>query len=236
MSEMARSVSPGPDVEVITHLPGGPVFFASTKLSSFLPLRDDGASNKLRLGLLVALLDALHDRPQSPVRGPGLEIAEPRPYEKSTDEIIVRHDPRGRPSLSVDGREGPSISFTHTDQTTWAALGNARRLGIDAALKADFLGPYPWGRAFRSSEMDRAVGLIGGDKPLAAALLWSLKEAAVKAFGQGFHGVDPQDVVAVELRPWEGGFAGDVRVSETSGPQTVWARREPWGWLSLMAS
>jgi phosphopantetheinyl transferase len=72
--------------------------------------------------------------------------------------------------------------------------------------------------------------LCGGDAADAAALLWALKEAAVKALGVGFHLLDPLAVEAFSPRPWRGG----VRVSVQAGRiLSAWARPEEGGWLAL---
>ena len=87
-------------------------------------------------------------------------------------------------------------------------------------------GPEP----SEPAELDWARPLSGGDTAGAAALLWALKEAAVKALGVGFHVLDPLAVEAVSPRPWQGW----VRVSVKAGPiLPAWARPEGGGWLAI---
>jgi phosphopantetheinyl transferase (holo-ACP synthase) len=49
-------------------------------------------------------------------------------------------------------------------------------------------------RVFHDQELQHALRLTGGDAAKAAALLWSVKEAVVKALGCGFHLVAPRQV------------------------------------------
>jgi phosphopantetheinyl transferase len=101
---------------------------------------------------------------------------------------------------------------------------------VDVALPSEFDEAYPWARAFRPAEFEWARPLCGGDAADAAALLWALKEAAVKALGVGFHLLDPLAVEAFSPRPWRGG----VRVSVQAGRiLSAWARPEEGGWLAL---
>ena len=63
-----------------------------------------------------------------------------------------------------------------------------------------------------------------------AALLWALKEAAVKALGVGFHLLDPLAVEVFNPSPWQGG----IRVSVKAGRiLPAWARPQDGGWLAL---
>ena len=107
----------------------------------------------------------------------------------------VVHDPLGRPRLLLGENEGPAISFSEGGGKIWAALcGDASDIGIDAAGTDDFPKEYPVHRAFHSQELQQALRLTSGDFKKAAALLWSVKEAAVKALGCAFHLVDPRQI------------------------------------------
>jgi hypothetical protein len=136
----------------------------------------------------------------------------------------------GQPYLMLGGRPGPSISFSQAAGCLWAALTPAGQVGVDAALPSEFEESYPWARAFRPAELAWARPLVGGDTAGAAALLWALKEAAVKALGVGFHLLDPLAVEAISPRPWQGW----VRVFVKAGPiLPAWARPERGGWLAI---
>ena len=75
-------------------------------------------------------------------------------------------------------------------------------------MPAEFEAGYPMARAFRPAELDWARPLSGGNTSGAAALLWSLKEAAVKALGVGFHFHRPPGGGGPQPQPLAGGGPG----------------------------
>jgi hypothetical protein len=97
-------------------------------------------------------------------------------------------------------------------------------------MPAEFEASYPLARAFQPAEFDWARPLCGGDTPGAAALLWALKEAAVKALGVGFNFLDPLAVEAENPRPWQGGWLVTVQAGRIL---PAWVRPEAGGWLAL---
>jgi len=117
-------------------------------------------------------------------------------FSNSADlPIQVTHDPLGRPQLLLGECKGPAISFSEGGGRTWAALcGDASDIGIDAAGIDEFPKEYPFHRVFHSQELQLALRLTSGDLKKASALLWSVKEAAVKALGCAFHLVDPRQI------------------------------------------
>jgi phosphopantetheinyl transferase len=109
--------------------------------------------------------------------------------------IQIVHDQLGRPQLLLGECEGPAISFSEGGGKIWAALcPDTSDIGIDAAGTDEFPKEYPFGRVFHAQELQYALRLAGGDSEKAAALLWSVKEAAVKALGCAFHLVDPRQI------------------------------------------
>jgi len=109
--------------------------------------------------------------------------------------IRVVHDLLGRPQLLLGEDEGPAISFSESGGKIWAALcGDASDIGIDAAGMDEFPKEYPFHRVFHVPELQQALRLTNGDLKKASALLWSVKEAAVKALGCAFHLVDPRSI------------------------------------------
>jgi hypothetical protein len=182
---------------------GGPVIYASD-------LAGPGAKERLVLRLLAGL--------------PGKETeGDSRPVTLETTVL-------GQPRLRLNREPGPAVSFSQAAGRVWAALAPVGQVGVDAALPSEFGAGYPMARVFRSAEFDWARPLCGGDTAGAAALLWALKEAAVKALGVGFHLLDPLAVEAFNPRPWQGGW----RVSVKAGPiLPAWARPEAGGWLAL---
>ena len=121
--------------------------------------------------------------------------------------IQVVHDLLGRPHLLLGKCEGPAISFSEGGGKIWAALcGDTSDIGIDAAGTDEFPKEYPVHRAFQVQELRHALSLTSGDLKKASALLWCIKEAAVKALGCAFHLVDPRQIFvyqsAVEKDGW----------------------------------
>ena len=129
-------------------------------------------------------------------------------FSKRADlPIQVVHNSLGRPQLLLGEYEGPAVSFSQAGGRIWASLcGDASDIGIDAAGTDEFPKEYP----FQSGlPCPRASTGLEADKrrfEKASALLWSIKEAAVKALGCAFHLVDPRHICvypsAVEKDGW----------------------------------
>jgi hypothetical protein len=112
----------------------------------------------------------------------------------------------GRPHLLLGAYRGPAISFSEGGGKVWAALcGDESGIGIDAAGTDDFQRDYPVHRVFHPEELHHAAKLAGGDVAEASALLWSIKEAVVKALGCAFHLVDPRQITVHPSTGREGG-------------------------------
>jgi len=154
--------------------------------------------------------------------------------------IQVVRGPLGRPRLLLGEQRGPAIAFSECGGNVWAALsGDGSDIGIDAAGADEFQGEYPFHRVFHPQELDHALRLTGGDREEASALLWSVKEAVVKALdvhsiswiradhrlsiGRG--NGDYTFLVAYQGRPWCG-FPGCAVTRVRSLPQGK-------TWLSL---
>jgi hypothetical protein len=109
--------------------------------------------------------------------------------------IQVVRGPLGRPHLQLGEYRGPAISFSQDTGNLWAALcADESDIGIDAAGTDEFTREYPYHRVFHPQELQHALQLAGGDLEKASALLWSVKEAVVKALGCAFHLVDPRQI------------------------------------------
>lgn len=135
-----------------------------------------------------------------------------RPYDPDAFSIQVDpfirvfRGPLGRPQLLLGNHMGPAISFCESSQNLWAALcGDAHDIGIDVAQSHEFQDKYPFYRVFHPWELRHALKPAGEDLKKAAALLWSVKEAAAKALGCGFHLVDPLQMI---VYPSTGGATG----------------------------
>lgn len=136
----------------------------------------------------------------------------------------------GQPRLFLGGQPGPAVSFSQAAGRIYAAMTCTGQVGVDAAIPAEFEAGYPLARAFRPEELDWARPLSGGDPPGAAALLWALKEAAVKALGVGFHFLNPLAVEVESPTPWQGGWRVWVKAGRML---PAWVRPEAGGWLAI---
>jgi phosphopantetheinyl transferase (holo-ACP synthase) len=145
----------------------------------------------------------------------GMEGSSGRFPDRAEVPIQIVHDALGRPQLLLGKYDGPAISFSEGGGKLWVALcEDASEIGIDAAETSDFSEEYPFHRVFHTQELGHALRLTGGDWKKASALLWSIKEAAVKAMGCGFHFVDPQHIcVDSSAAEADGGYIFTVRFS-----------------------
>jgi hypothetical protein len=218
----------------------GPVFYA------FLPCASEtlhacganGAGDKHRListlwDHLVAMESPLWKHCQS--------------SKRDAFPIQVVCGPLGRPQLLLGEYQGPAISFSEDGGNVWAALcADESDIGIDVAGADEFHREYPFHRVFHPQELQHAMRLAGGDLEKASALLWSVKEAVVKALGCAFHLVDPQQITVYPLAgETAGGEAGYIfpvglsgkalaRVPIAAG-RSLWVRSLPRRkmWLSI---
>jgi 4'-phosphopantetheinyl transferase superfamily len=181
----------------------GPVFYASTPCAD-RTLNGSGSSRSGNRNLLVSTL------------WEHLVSMKSSPWKRCQSSMLqVVSGPLGRPHLLVGEQRGPAISFSEGGGKIWAALcGSDSGIGIDAAGTDEFQKDYPVHRVFHPEELHHALRLAGGDQGEASALLWSVKEAVVKALGCAFHLVDPRHVnvyPAVERR--DGGYTFPVGLS-----------------------
>jgi phosphopantetheinyl transferase (holo-ACP synthase) len=117
-------------------------------------------------------------------------------HDRSVFPIQVVRGLLGRPHLLLGEYPGPAVSFSQSGDKVWAALcGDWFAIGIDVAESHEFGGEYPFYRVFHPQELAHALKLAEDDLKKASALLWSIKEAAVKALGCGFHLVDPWQIM-----------------------------------------
>lgn len=214
---------------------GGPVFYASLP-DAGQPRHDcraKKAEDKIRL--ISILLDHVGAREDS------LWSNQPL-FNGTAHPIRLTHGPLGRPHLLLGNVRGPAISFSLGGGKAWAALCRDGFIGIDAAAGDEFQGDYPLHRVFLDQELHHAVRLAGGDVAKASALLWSIKEAVVKALGCGFHFVAPRDVYVSPAVEGDRGTLFPVhlsakvlaRFSSVAG-QCIWVRSYPLAqmWFSV---
>jgi hypothetical protein len=187
--------------------PSDPVIYASD-------LAGAGAKERLVQRLLASL--------------PGQEAGGAGPW--APGPVSLELTPLGQPRLFLGGQPGPAVSFSQAAGRIYAALTCTGQVGVDAAMPAEFEAGYPMARAFRPAELDWARPLSGGNPSGAAALLWTLKEAAVKALGVGFHFLDPLAVEVLSPIPWQDGWRVLVHAGRIL---PAWARPEAGGWLAI---
>lgn len=107
----------------------------------------------------------------------------------------VTHDVMGKPRVHRYEGSGPAVSFSYGADRLWAALGDCSiDIGVDIADPCDFQGNYPFHQAFLEADWSEVPCPLHRQSADAAAFVWSLKEAAVKALGSGFHYFGPLDV------------------------------------------
>ena len=149
----------------------------------------------------------------------------------------------GRPRLLVGEYRGPAISFSKGGGKIWAALsGDESEIGIDAAGNEEFQNGYPVHRVFHPEELHHALRLVGEDLEIASALLWSAKEAVVKALGCAFHLVDPREITVYPSAGGDGGYIFPVGLSgkalvrfPNAAGRSLWVRSLPQRniWFSI---
>jgi phosphopantetheinyl transferase len=187
--------------------PGEPVIYASD-------LAEACAKDRLVRRLLASL--------------PGQETGGAGQWAPGT--VSLELTALGQPRLILGGQPGPAVSFSQAAGRIYAAMTPTGQVGVDAAMPAEFEPGYPLARAFRLAELNWARPLCGGNTSNAAALLWTLKEAAVKALGVGFHFLAPLAVEVGSPRPWQGGWRVLVQAGRIL---PAWARPEAGGWLAI---
>ncbi|OGQ97726.1 MAG: hypothetical protein A2521_02135 [Deltaproteobacteria bacterium RIFOXYD12_FULL_57_12] len=215
---------------------GGPAFYASLPCDGERSkvCRANGAGDKKRLvSLLLAHVAAMGNPPWK------------RSFlsDSAAFPIHVVHDPLGRPHLLLGEYRMPAISFSESGGHVWAALcGDEADIGIDAAATDEFEGEYPLHRVFHDQELQHALRLTGGDLARASALLWSVKEAVVKALGCAFHLMAPLQVHVYPSIDGNRGYTFPVRLSRQAlvrfpagAGRSIWVRSFPREkmWLAI---
>jgi 4'-phosphopantetheinyl transferase len=141
-------------------------------------------------------------------------------------EILAGED--GAPIVGLAGEPTRRIalSLSHSDGRGFAAAtAEPTALGCDleavARRTSEFIGDY-----LTQSERDRVLGVRDSARDAAANLVWSAKEAALKALRQGLR-MDTR-LVGVqfgEFPPADGGWAPLTLHGPGSEPFTGWWRR-----------
>jgi hypothetical protein len=140
---------------------------------------------------------------------------------------------RPSPSARVEEKSGPlSVGMSLISASMWQGPMNSKET-------------TPFTGSSMPQELQHALRLAGGDLEKASALLWSIKEAVVKALGCAFHLVDPRQITVYPSAGGEGedgGYTvsgGLVREALARFPiaagRSLWVRSLPQGkmWLSI---
>jgi len=219
---------------------GGPVFYASMPYANetLNGCGTNGAGDKQRL--VSTLWDHLAAM-ESPL------WKHCKSSNRAAFPVQVLRGMLGRPHLQLGEYRGPAISFSEGGGKVWAALcGDESDIGIDVAGTDEFQREHPFHRVFHQQELQHALSLAGGDLKKASALLWSIKEAVVKALGCAFHLVDPLQITvypsAGEAVGGNGGYTFPVGLSGKALMRfpiatgwSLWVRSLPQGkmWISI---
>ena len=217
----------------------GPVFYASLPVApeTRRGCRKNGAEDQHRL------VSSLWDHLMALMAKKSLLGKGGQASNRAAVPIQVVHDPLGRPHLRLGEKRGPAISCSEGGGKIWAALcGDESDIGIDVAETDEFQGEYPVHRVFHGPELHHALRLAGGDLAGASALLWSVKEAVVKALGCAFHLVDPRQINVYPAVSRDGGYTFPVGLSgkalvrfPLNPGRSIWVRSLPRAqmWLSI---
>ena len=214
----------------------GPVFYASMPQQSRTPGGHATRGGEARRHLVFILWEYLvaADLPRGRRALSSSRAAVP---------IQVVRDPLGKPFLLLGEHRGPSISFSEGGGAVWAALcGDGSDIGIDVAEADEFQGDYPVPRVFNAEELQHIAESVEGDMGKASALLWSIKEAVVKALGCGFHLVGPRDIGVHPFVERDGEYTSRVCLSRKAlerlpmgAGRSIWVHSVPRArmWLSI---
>ena len=198
----------GPLIKSVLSTVLGPVHLAWT---------ESGPDDKPRLA--EALLSSLFARAENRTR-------------RQTPAFRLHQGSLGRPVLTVYPDLEIPVSYSRAGGRTYAALAARGSLGLDAARAEEFEPGYPYHRAFGPDEWPE-VDSICRERPRAAALLWSLKEAAVKALGTGFNLFDPLAVSPAAKGRARDGWLFTVTAGRNVISAASWP--EERGWLTVAA-
>lgn len=235
--EAAAQAQQAATVRTVRLAPGGDAVFLASVSGNYPKSTERAISRtKAQHRLATVLWDHLraHENPPEPCA---------RSLQADPCGLQLVHDALGRPHVLAGDGHGSSISFSEGTGALWAALcAEEVEVGIDVAGSDEFPGTYPFHRVFHDEELHHALRSTGGDQGSAAALLWSIKEAVVKALGCGFQGVDPLHITIGPGVEDDAGLAFPVDLSGKAlrrlppgAERPLWVRAFPLGntWLSL---
>jgi phosphopantetheinyl transferase (holo-ACP synthase) len=161
------------------------------------------------------------------------------------DDFMLTSDRWGKPVVMTGNKRLVSASFSRSDDKIWCliCIGN-NKCGIDVARCSEFNNCYPHHRAFLKAELSDAADMTCCEISDSAAMVWSGKEAVVKALGCAFRLVDPLGI-RIYVKKFEGDICWSSAELLGSGINTssvsaepgivVKSRRHGNDWLSIAA-
>ncbi len=138
--------------------------------------------------------------------------------------LSIQNDPDGAPILLLDGQKHRlSLSISHRDGLAFCAVCEADGVSLGADVErverrsAAFAGDY-----FTPAELESMGSLFDGGYERMVTLIWSAKEAALKALGKGLR-LDTRSVEIRGIRAAESGWGSfSVRCGLTAGAWRGW--------------
>lgn len=179
-----------------------PVFAMSIAGQTFLVTsipwtQRENAGNRSSTDVSIARERLLEDLMQTARSEPAFHAWNLNPIPRDNCRLSLLYDKMGKPHLHGQDSSVSCISFSYGGNRFWAALGGCfTHIGLDVADPLDFRGDYPFSRVFLDMDWTMIPSRLGLQCQTAdaAAFVWCIKEAAVKAIGCGFHWFGPWEM------------------------------------------
>jgi 4'-phosphopantetheinyl transferase len=129
----------------------------------------------------------------------------PQIADSNPAKISVLNTPSGAPYFADEGGNTIPVALSLSHRAGWAACAITDHLGLSIGIDLECIEPRADSFVetfFTEAEIDFAKSLHGKQRDLWVTLVWSMKEAALKALGQGLR----LDTRAVQVQP-PAGFA-----------------------------
>lgn len=112
-------------------------------------------------------------------------------------DVVIAHDPAGRPLLTLPGQAGLKLSLATRAGVVAVALAH-RPIGVDVE-RIEAQGTLPFD-VLHPKERALLDATASSRRPLAFACLWAAKEAYVKALGTGFRRAPESFAVTLDAK------------------------------------